>query len=239
MRASAGIAAQRPRQAAGTLLTGAAVAMTSIAALALIYVVYLLWPRWPDAPVAVDAPAIPVVVGDVLFRSPPGAIRQQVQRRPGTYDRVGLVYEWPTLQPAATLPKTAGEKTAAKTTERLFVDIAATTTTMVPEERLKQIYPRYVETPPQPGPGGLTLQTFRNDTPYRGEDLLYDASAPDRFLVRCTRDVKLVRGSCLYERFFGQADMTARFPRAWLEDWRGVLGALDKLTEQWQPAARN
>jgi hypothetical protein len=239
MRASAGIAARRPRQAAGSLLTGAAVAMMSIAALALVYVIYLLWPRWPDAPVAVDAPAVPIVVADVLFRIPPGAIRQKVQRRPGTYDRVGLVYEWPTLTPAATLPKTTGEKTAATTTERLFVDIAATTTAMVPEERLKQIYPRYVEAAPQPGPAGLTMQTFRNDTPYRGEDVLYDASAPDRFLVRCTRDVKLVRGSCLYERFFGEADMTARFPRAWLEDWQGVRGAIDKLTEQLQPAARN
>jgi len=236
MRASAGIAAQRPRQATGSLLTAAAIAMMSIAALALIYVIYLLWPRWPEAPVAIDAPAVPVVIGEVVFRIPPGAIRQKMQRRPGNYDRIGLVYEWPTLTPAATLPKTSGEKTAATTTERLFVDIAAAATSMVPEERLRTIYPRYIETAQQAGPAGLTMQAFRNDTPYRGEDLLFDAAAPDRFIVRCSRDVKLVRGTCLYERFFGKADMTVRFPRAWLEDWRGVLGGIDRLVEQFQPA---
>ena len=235
MRAGAGIAAPRPRQAAGGLLTAAAIAMMSIAALALIYVIYLLWPRWPDAPVAIDAPAVPIVIGEVVFRIPPGAIRQKMQRRPGTYERIGLVYEWPSLNPAATLPKTSGENTAATTTERLFVDIAATTTSMVPEERLKLIYPRYTDATQQSGPAGLTLQAFRDDTPYRGEDLLYDAAAPNRFIVRCSRDVKLVRGTCLYERFFGKADLTARFPRAWLADWRGVLGAIDRLTDQLQP----
>jgi hypothetical protein len=236
MRASAGIAAHRPRQTAGNLLTTAAIAMMTVAALALIYVIYVLWPRWPDAPVAIDAPAVPIVIGEVVFRIPPGAIRQKMQRRPGTYERIGLVYEWPTLTPAATLPKTAGENIAATTTERLFVDIAATTVAMVPEERLKTIYPRYTDPAPLAGPAGLTMLSFRNDTPYRGEDLLYDASAPDRFIVRCTRDSKLVRGTCLYERFFGKANMTARFPRAWVTDWRGVIDAIDRLTEQLQPA---
>ena len=238
MRAGAGIAVTRSRQAAGGLLTTAAIAMMAIAAVALIYVIYLLWPRWPDAPVAIDAPVVPIVIGDVLFRIPPGAIRQKMQRRPGTQDHIGLMYAWPALTPAATLPKTGGDNSAPTTTERLFVDIAATTTAMVPEERLRTIYPRYTEPSPAAGPGGLTMLSFRNDTPYRGEDLLYDASAPDHFIVRCTRDSKLVRGTCLYERFFGKADVTVRFAREWLGDWHGVLESIDKLVEQLQPAAQ-
>ena len=65
---------------------------------------------------------------------------------------------------------------------------------------------------------------------------MYDAGAPDRFLVRCTRDTQLVRGTCIYERFFGTADMTVRFERAWLSDWRGVLNGIERLTEQLQPS---
>jgi hypothetical protein len=238
MRASAGTHAapgHRPRQAAGGLLTATAIVMMAFAVLALGYVIYVLWPRWPDAPVAIDAPSIPIVIGDATFRVPPGAIRQKMQRRPGTQDRVNLMYLWPALTPAATLPKAITE-TSAVPVERLFVDIATNNTTMAPEERLKTIYPRYADANKLAGPDGLTLQSFRDDTPYRGEDLLYDASAPDRFLVRCTRDTKLVRGTCIYERFFGTADMTVRFERAWLSDWRAVLSGIERLTEQLQPS---
>ena len=236
MRASAGIAAQRPRQTAGNLLTTSAVAMTVVAVFALGYVIYLLWPRWPDAPVAIDAPSIPIVVGEVTFRIPPGAIRQKVQRRPGTQDRIGLMYAWPALTPAAGKPK-GSEQDTPHATDHIFVDLAANTMAMVPEERLKTIYPRYTESQPAVGPAGLTMLSFRSDTPYRGEDLLYDAGVPDRFIVRCSRDVKLVRGTCLYERFFGKADMTVRFPREWLADWRGVLSGIDRLVEQLQPSS--
>ena len=239
MRASAGhppgAAGHKSRQAAGGLLTAAAMLTVAGAALALGYVIYALWPRWPDAPIAVDAPSIPIVIGEATFRVPPGAIRQKMQRRPGSQDRVNLVYVWPTLMPAATLPKALTETSAIPTT-RLFVDIATNATTMAPEERLKTIYPRYVAATKLNGPDGLTLQPFRDVTPYRGEDLLYDAGAPDRFLVRCTRDTQLVRGTCIYERFFGTADMTVRFERAWLSDWRGVLNGIERLTEQLQPS---
>ena len=239
MRASAempaGMSGHRPRKATGGLLTASAITMMAAAVLALGYVIYVLWPRWPDAPIAIDAPAIPIVIGDATFRVPPGAIRQKMQRRPGTQDRINLMYVWPALTPAATLPKVATESSSTPI-ERLFVDIALNTTTMAPEERLKTIYPRYTEPTQVTGPGGLTMQSFRADTPYRGEDLLFDASAPDRFLVRCTRDSKLVRGTCISERFFGTADMTVRFERAWLADWRGVLGGIERLIEQLQPS---
>src|SRR6185503_16093072 len=56
------------------------------------YVGYLLWPRWPDAPVALDAPAIPVVVAGSAFNIEPAAIRNRVQRHPGTQERVDLAY---------------------------------------------------------------------------------------------------------------------------------------------------
>jgi len=236
MRASAGTAGRRPHPTAGGLLTTAAIAMVVVAALALAYVIYALWPRWPEAPVDMDAPSIPIVIGEVTFRVPPGAIRQKVQRRSGTQERVNLMYAWPSLQPAAQVPKDNAESATPIPPERIFIDIAVNATTMVPEERLKTIYPRYTQAEPAAGPAGLTMQSFRDDTPYRGEDLLFDPAAPDRFIVRCTRDTKLVRGTCIYERFFGSADMTFRFERAWLSDWRSVMGGIERLIEQLQPS---
>ena len=34
---------------------------------------------------------------------------------------------------------------------------------------------------------------------------------------------------CLYDRRVGAADVTIRFPRDGLEDWRSVAGKLDQL----------
>ncbi len=60
----------------------------------------MLWPRWPDAPVALDAPSLPIVVAGAVFNIEPAAIRMNVQRRPGTQERVDLAYLWPCLDAA-------------------------------------------------------------------------------------------------------------------------------------------
>ena len=170
------------------LMRLSAMALVVLAVLALAYVVYALWPRWPDAPAEPNAPALPIVIGDVLFRIPPAAIRQNVQRRAGAQERVDLAFLWPSLEPSAPTCDSHADP-ALSAAPRLFVSIAANPTGMTPVERLKTIYPRYLETGKAAGPAGLTTVPFRTDTPYRGEDLFYDTDAPDRFIARCTRDV--------------------------------------------------
>jgi hypothetical protein len=39
-------------------------------------------------------------------------------------------------------------------------------------------------------------------------------------------------GVCLSERRIGGADLTFRFPRAWLTQWRDVAGTMEQLTAQ-------
>ncbi len=62
------------------------------------------------------------MVGDVAFNIEPAAIRQPVQRRPGTQDRIDLAYLWPSLMP----PDPARKPTVGAPVdpnERLFVTI--------------------------------------------------------------------------------------------------------------------
>jgi hypothetical protein len=121
----------------------------------------------------------------------------------------------------------------------MFVTIEPSRSTLLPSERLKSIYPRYIEAPSATGPGGLTIAPFRDGTPYQGEDLLYDASSPDRFLVRCNRSRgELTLAMCLYERPDGAAALTFRFPRDWLTGWQAVSGATDRLIAGWRPAGK-
>jgi hypothetical protein len=91
---------------------------------------------------------------------------------------------------------------------------------------------------PVAGPAGLTLRGFRNDTPYQGEELVFESQAPEHFLARCSRRGVINSGSCLLERRIGNADITIRFPRDWLGDWKNVASGIDRLMTRLHPAEK-
>lgn len=204
----------------------------ALALLAAGSVAYMLWPRWPE-PVALDAPSLPVTVGEVTFNVPPAAMRVPIQRRPGTQERIDLAYLWPSLTPPE--PPVRGTQPATQG-DRILITVATTTGMLPAAERLRVIYPRYAATEPIVRSDGLAGFAFRDSTPYQGEDLFYDNSDPERFLVRCTRTQGASPGSCLQERRIGMADLTFRFPRDWLADWREIIRGIDQLIANLKPS---
>lgn len=222
------------RGAAEGLLSFVLLVLISLAVTALGFVGYALWPSWPDQDVSLDAPSLPITVAGALFNVPPQAIRIAAQRRSGAQERVDLVYLWPSLAP----PDANGPAPNLAERDRVFVTITAATA-MLPVERLKTIYPRYIAAEPTQGPAGLAIFAFRDGSPYQGEDVVFDAEMPGKFLARCARTVNpLTPGTCMAERRIGDADVTARFPREWLANWRDVEAGLEKLVGQIQPAGR-
>jgi hypothetical protein len=200
----------------------------AVAAGAIALVAYLLWPTWgPDAS---SAPArLPVSIGATLFNVPTEAIRMKIQRHSGPQERVDLSFDFPSLEPPAA-PKHVGAEVveeAVQPIDRIFLSIAAHHDTLAPETRVRTIYPRYLEPSSTPGPDGLTIRAFREGTPYGGEDLVL-ANTPN-LGARCTRDAS-TPGMCLSERRVDGADLTFRFPRSWLAQWRDVANAMDRLT---------
>ena len=238
LRANA-MVARRP--AGGRALLAPILALIVLMLAATTYVVYVLWPRWPAIVPMLDAPEVPLTIGGIAFNVPPTAIRIPVQRHPGAQERVDLAFLWPTLKPADAAPKPAADalQGVAGTLDRIFVTISAAGDAMAPDERVQTIYPRYAEADPISGPEGLAVLAFREDTPYRGEDLIYDATTPENFLVRCTRNgTRATPGICLYERRInGAADIVARFPRDWLSDWQAVESNINRLIGGLRPAA--
>src|SRR5205807_1929384 len=74
--------------------------------------------------------------------------------------------------------------------------------------------------------------------PYQGEDHYLVATAPDRFITRCTRPgAGGTPGMCLFEQRIGSASVTVRFPREWLSDWRGLARAIEQLIASLRPPA--
>jgi hypothetical protein len=225
---------QRQRHGGRSPLTAPLLLFAAATLTAAAYVAYVLWPRWPDPPASLDAPQLPVIVAGVTFNIEPAAIRMAVQRHPGTQERVDLAYLWPSLTPPdPALRPSPGAPIDPN--ERLFVTIASGDDTLALMERVQTIYPRYLVAEPVAGPNGLTLRGFRDGTPYQGEELVFEQAAPEHFLARCAKKGVVNSGECLLERRVGKADITFRFPRDWLGDWKSVAGGIDKLTARLHP----
>jgi hypothetical protein len=204
------------------------------------FVSLVLWPTWPSGPVPLNAPAMPITVANALFDVPPAAIRASVQRHPGPHERVDLVFLWPSLTPPAlegktTEPAADPKASAPDADQRLFVTIAPLGSVLPPAQRLRTIYPRYIEGQAYAGENGLAIAPFRAGTPYEGEDLVYVADNPEQFFARCSRQAGAMRGTCLHERLVEAAEVTVRFPSDWLSDWRGVSSNIDRLMAQLHP----
>jgi hypothetical protein len=203
------------------------------------FILYVLWPAWQGPPIGPNAPALPVTIAGVAFNVPPAAIRIPIQRQPGAHERLDLAFLWPSLQPPQAAPlSNVPTKGLPKghSFERVFVTIASARDALPPDERVKTIYPRYLEPDVTAGPEGLSVMAFRQGTPYQGEDLIYDADAPQNFLVRCTRNGNgPTPGMCLYVRRIGETDVTVRFVRDWLGDWRAIAENIDRLIAKLRP----
>lgn len=201
-----------------------------IAAGAIALVAYLLWPTWE--PIKSDDPArLPVSVGATLFNVPTLAVRMKVQRHSGPQERVDLSFAYPSLD-AAGAPKHASSETAEgaiQPIDRIFLSISAHHDALAPDIRVRTIYPRYLDKVLAPEQDGLTARAFRDGTPYSNEDLF--VAVNPAMVARCTRDAA-TPGMCLSERRVDGADLTFRFPRVWLSQWRDVAGAMDRLTAQ-------
>ncbi|HEX2215116.1 MAG TPA: hypothetical protein VHG27_00200 [Xanthobacteraceae bacterium] len=194
----------------------------------------LLWPRWPAAAASTDAPTLPITIAGVGFNVPPAAIRFPPQRRPGEQPRLDLAFRWPQLTP----PEAAGNKPApsldSEPIDQVFISIASPQGALPLGERVRTIYPRYMAPAGFLSPEGLSGVSFRDGTPYQGEDLLFDTDRAERFLVRCTRPVGAIPGTCLMERQVERAELTVRFPRAWLVDWPHLADRLEHLLQRLQ-----
>jgi len=208
------------------ILLGGTIAMGAIVAVA-----YLLWPTWGADGSSAPAP-LPVSIGGTLFNVPVAAIRMKIQRHSGPQERIDLSFGYPSLEPADTPRHVSADavvEEAVQPIDRIFLSIAAHHDTLAPDALVHTIYPRYLDQASTTAADGLGLRSFRDGTPYSGEDM-FAADAPS-LTARCSRDRK-TPGMCLSERRIDGADLTFRFPRSWLAQWRDVASAMDRLAVQ-------
>ena len=199
-------------------------------------VAFILWPRWPGPAATPDAPSLPITVGGYVFNVPPAAIRVPLQRHAGPQERIDLAFLWPELTPPDPTAKPALHEEPL-TFDRLFISLAASSGALSAAERFRQIYPRYFADGQFAGPDGLIVKRFRDGTPYQGDDLFYDPTMQDPFMARCSRPgAGETPGICLVEqRIAGAVDVTIRFPRDWLIEWRILAKAIEHVIKTLRP----
>jgi hypothetical protein len=199
-------------------------------------VAFILWPRWPGPAATPDAPSLPITIGGYIFNVPPAAIRVPLQRHAGPQERVDLAFLWPELTPPDPTVKPALHQEPL-TFDRLFISLAGFSGALSAAERFRQIYPRYFADGQFAGPDGLIVKRFRDGTPYQGDDLFYDPTMQDPFMARCSRPgAGETPGICLVEQRIANAvDVTVRFPRDWLIEWRILAKAIDHVIRTLRP----
>jgi hypothetical protein len=228
-------ARRRGRRLSGGLIAGI-LFPTLFGLLAIAYVGFVLWPRHLSETPA-DAPSLPITVAGVVFNVPTQAIRREVQRRTGAQERIDLAFMWPSLKPPDPTRDRHAPSDEAIPIDRLFVTITGNDGTLSSAERMKSIYPRYIERGLAAEAEGLVARAFGDATPYKGEDLVLDPAAPERFVARCSRS-GATPAVCLLERRIGTAAITVRFPRAWLSEWKEVAAGIDYLLATLRPPGR-
>ena len=174
--------------------------------------------------VATLAPAIRVDVGGVALTVPRDLVRHDSQRRDGTQPRLEMAFSWPGLEGRGLSPG-PGEAFGSL----VFLTLAPRDDALEPARRMAQIYMRFLSTEIHAAVPGLAARRFVDGSGYDGEELVYDPVRPGVFFLRCARTGGTPHPSCLREIRIGPLDVTYRYSRQHLDDWRGIEAAVQSL----------
>lgn len=182
----------------------------------------------PPAPLG-TAPVAVVVAGENLW-IPANLIRFSAERRAGAHDRLDLALLLPDLtgQTAETAPEFLRP---ARDGRLVFITIAPAGEALDTAQMLATIYQRYLDPATAPGPAGLIRQTFKPDTSYAGDELVFEPGSVHPFAARCFAESSgQPPVTCMRDvRLSGKLMATIRLPYRQLDTWSDLTERLDAI----------
>lgn len=166
-----------------------------------------------------------VVIGNDVIAAPSNMIRFEKARHDGIASRLDLYLRWPEMdgysEPArAAFNNTDGNKRI------IFLGLEPRMMTRDMSGRLEPIYNALTVKPGVPGPEGMTLFGFRENSGYLNEVLAVAARTGEpAFVARCLSGPEAEESLAPCERdvFVGKdLSLTYRFPRELLGEWRAL-----------------
>lgn len=176
---------------------------------------------------------IPLVVGSTLFFIPENYTQFPRARRGGERNNVALYAHMPKMSPYVMPMKEVFEGNAPDS-PIIHFQIESYRQPLDEEDRFERIYMHEVmDTNGEPGPAGLTMFHFADESGYRNEDLMLGRDAKDRIVIlRCTRLIQGIPSpNCRRDMQFSETvGLSYRFKRAHIAHWRRIDEDIQELT---------
>ena len=198
------------------------------ATLAVLSVAISLGGRWFGHTIALagytdDTTPHEVVIGNDVIAAPSNMIRFEKARRDGIANRLDLYLRWPELDGYSEATRSAFNNTDGDK-RIIFLGLEPRMMTRDMSGRLAPIYNALTVKPGVPGPEGMTLFGFTENSGYLNEVLAVAARAGEpAFVARCLNGEEAEESLAPCERdvFVGKdLSLTYRFSRELLGEWR-------------------
>lgn len=172
-----------------------------------------------------DASSREVVIGNDVIAAPANMIRFEKARRDGVADRLDLYLRWPEMDGYSEAARSAFNNTDGQK-RIVFLSLEPRMMTRDMSGRLQPIYSALTVKPGVPGPDGMTLYGFKENSGYLNEVLAVAVRAGEpEFVARCLSGTEAEESLAPCERdvFVGKdLSLTYRFPRELLGEWRAL-----------------
>jgi hypothetical protein len=170
-------------------------------------------------------------VGNISLSVPANYLPYASERSGGPRREIALYAKLPDFRGFS---DSAAEDFAGNTPDSRVIHILITREAFDVGEsaRLTRIYlNEVIDRRGRAGPAGLVEYAFRNDSGYRGEDLLVGHDAGAEVVMRCSRPgTEVPSPNCMRETQFGPGILLSyRFKRSQLPDWRRIAGGVQRL----------
>lgn len=200
------------------------------AALAVLSAVISLGGKWLGQTIALaghsnDISLHEIVIGNDVLNIPANMIRFEASRRDGVAERVDIYLRWPQMDGYSdaardTFNHADGDKSI------LFLAFEPRMMSRDMSGRYEPIYRKLIDTAGRPGPGGLSVHRFAENSGYVDEVLVVgDATGDEPFVMRCLTGTAARESLAPCERDIHVADglsLTYRIPAQLAGEWREI-----------------
>jgi hypothetical protein len=201
-----------------------------LAVLAVLSVAISFGGRWFGHTIAMagytdDVTRREVVIGNDVIAAPSNMIRFEKSRRDGIAARLDLYMRWPEMDGYSEAARPAFNNLDGQK-RMVFLSLEPRMMTRDMSGRLAPIYNALTVKPGVPGPEGMTLFGFTENSGYLNEVLaVASRSGEPAFVARCLSGAEAEESLAPCERdvFVGKdLSLTYRFPRELLGEWRAL-----------------
>lgn len=167
-----------------------------------------------------------IEIGKTTLLVPENAIRFNAQRKDGREEKLDLFLKWPEMS-GYTPALRDNFILTSKDPALLFLSFSEQVMSRDMSGRFDPIYHSLIVQPGAPGPAGLAVYRFREETGFRGETLVTGDDGNGRlFVARCMEKSNLLT-ACERDIIAGPSlSVTYRFSWQLLPQWRAIDSAV-------------